>query len=118
MATQDNDSVVSMGTATADWGTITYVTLHDGSTYWASDQLSTSVTVNNGDAVQFDAAALEITVTSSEFTTAAENAAIDGITANTLTVKLHTGNPGTQGTANVVTAGGYADGSIPSSDWS
>ena len=117
MPTQDNSTQVSMGTATANWGTITYVTLHRGSTYWATDQLSSPVAVSNGDTVQFDARALEITVTGAPYSDAALNAAIDGMTEDTLTVKLHTGNPGSNGTANEVTAGGYSDADIPSNQW-
>ena len=117
MATQDNESQVSMGTATADWGTITHVTLHRGNTYWASDQLATSVTVSDGDTVQFDAGALDITVSGSNFSETAHHAAIDGMTSSTLTVKLHTGSPGSNGTANEVSAGGYSDADIPSNQW-
>lgn len=64
--TTDNDQDITFVTATADWGTVTHMSIMDASTagnVLFHGSLTVSKTVNNGDTFKFNAGDLDVTLT-------------------------------------------------------
>jgi hypothetical protein len=63
--TTDNDQDITFTTATADWGTVTHMSIMDASTagnVLFHGSLTVSKTVNNGDTFKFNAGDLDVTL--------------------------------------------------------
>ena len=124
MASKSNTAALAYTAATADWGTITYVSFFtaatgaSATTYLGSTALSAAIVVNTGTVVQFDADALSVTFTETSLSSTGATRAVDGFIAGTLYVALHTGVPGANGASNEVSGGAYARAAIAAAGWS
>ena len=129
MATLTNDNQLQSAQPTASWGTISHLSLHKtatgGTTYIGFTALDTSRTPAIGQRIQFAAGAIDIVIndqgTSGEFGAYGARQSLEGVKAassdGAFRIGLHTGAPGTGGTANEVSGGGYSRISEAAADW-
>ena len=109
MATGSNSAVVDFGAAGSAWGTISHYGFWDSTDFCGSTPLTTNRVVTNGATVTFPIGDVDIQSIPGEFSNFASRRALAGaLGAGTINISLHTGAPGTNGTANEVTGTGYA----------
>ena len=109
MATGTSTTVIDYGTAGSAWGTVTHYSVWDSTTYLCFTPLNTPRAVVNGAAVTFPIGDLTIQALMGEFSTTGSRRALVGtLGTGSLNIGLHTGAPGSNGTANEVTGSGYA----------
>ena len=129
MATLTNDDTLQSAQPTASWGAVSHLSLHKvatgGTAYIGFTALDTSRTPAIGQRIQFAAGAIDVVIndqgTGGEFGAYGAQQALGGLKAaggdGNFYVGLHTGAPGTGGTANEVSGGGYARISEAAADW-
>ena len=126
MATATNDNQVQSAQPTGSWGAITHLSIHKattgGATYVGFTALDTARTPAIGQRIQFAAGAIDVVLndqaTGGEFGAYGAQQALNGIFASgTMRIGLHTGAPGTAGTANEISGSGYGRIDIAAADW-
>ena len=110
-----NVSEVSFGVPVESWGTPTHVVLKNTDFQQVIPLSNNAIATEARRQVIFETGALVFTFPSSAmgFSDASMVYILNKCFAETaFTLSLHTGDPGADGTANVVTAGGYSDATL------
>ena len=113
MATARNSEQVNFGLiATGPWPTATHASIWIGSLYSGATPLSSPISgIVTGDIVAMDARALTVTLPAGEMSESfARSLLEDGLTG--VSVRLHSGPPGPDGTANQIAGNGYGHGGV------
>ena len=129
MANLTNDNAIESATPTALWGTITHASLHKSATgdttYLGSTPLGSNLVPAIGQAIEFAAGEIDIDLNDKsvggEFGAYGAQQALEGwkvaSSSAAFQVGLHTGAPGTNGTANEVSGNGYSRIAEAAADW-
>ena len=120
MARATNSAKVGFGTPTGNWSDATWYSLWQGATFLQRRALTNNPSpARSGDTVEFAIGDLELTLTAGTGTDAtfAKDVLEEYLDNHGIQVRLHSGDPGANGTANTLTGNGYAHGAIAAGAW-
>lgn len=119
MATAQNTAAITFGTPTAAWATPTHFSVWRGATVLAVKAISANVPQPTiGREVSYPALAFDLIFPAGEFLAAGILDVLDYfLTRVSLTIRLHSADPGADGAGAEIVGNGYADGVVPINGW-